>query len=69
MILTKQIVVDDHGEPQAVMIPWQQFQEIEEMLGLDLDQNALDDLRAAKADREAGNTEAYIPLDEALKDV
>ncbi|NEP80452.1 MAG: hypothetical protein F6K39_21155 [Okeania sp. SIO3B3] len=35
MQIHKKVVVDDAGEPQEVIIPWSEFQQIEEMLGLD----------------------------------
>lgn len=63
MNIHKKIVVDEHGEPQEVIIPWDEFQEIAEILGLDLDSEALDDLRQAREDREIGNQDAYIDLD------
>ena len=62
MNIHKKIVVDEQGEPQEVIIPWDEFQEIAEILGLDLDSEALDDLRQAREDREIGNQDAYIDL-------
>ena len=59
----KKIVVDEQGNPQEVIIPWDEFQEIAEILGLDLDSEAIEDLRQAREDRETGNHEAYIDLD------
>jgi PHD/YefM family antitoxin component YafN of YafNO toxin-antitoxin module len=63
MNIHKKIVVDEQGNPQEVIIPWDEFQEIAEILGLDLDSEALEDLRQAREDRETGNHEAYIDLD------
>lgn len=63
MNIHKKIVVDEQGDPQEVIIPWDEFQEIAEILGLDLDSEALEDLRQAREDRETGNHEAYIDLD------
>lgn len=63
MNIHKKIVVDEQGDPQEVIIPWDEFQEIAEILGLDLDSEALDDLRQAREDREIGNQDAYIDLD------
>lgn len=59
----KKIVVDEQGNPQEVIIPWEEFQEIAELLGLDLNADAVEDLRQAREDREAGQQDAYINLD------
>lgn len=59
----KKIVVDGKGKPTEVIIPWEEYKEIEELLGLDLDKNALADLKQAKEDRENGGYGAYIELD------
>jgi PHD/YefM family antitoxin component YafN of YafNO toxin-antitoxin module len=63
MSIHKKIVIDEHGNPHEVIIPWDQFQEIVEILGLDLDSEALEDLRQAREDRESGKRDAYISLD------
>ena len=59
----KKIVIDERGNPQEVIIPWDEFEEIVEILGLDLDTGTLKDLRQARTDRETGKHEAYIGLD------
>ncbi len=59
----KKIVIDEYGNPSEVIIPWDQFQEITEILGLDLDSEALEDLRRAREDRESGQQDAYVSLD------
>jgi hypothetical protein len=41
----RKLVVDDQGMPTEVIIPWKEYREIEELLGLDLDVDARDDLR------------------------
>lgn len=38
MSIHRKIVVDEHGNPQEVIIPWDEFQGIAEILGLDLAQ-------------------------------
>lgn len=63
MNIHKKIVVDEQGNPQEVIIPWDEFQEIAEILGLDLDLEALEDLRQAHEDRESGKRDAYVDLD------
>lgn len=60
----KKIVVDEHGQPQEVLIPWNEFKEIEEALGLDLGPEAIADLEQATSDRATGRADAYIDLDE-----
>ncbi len=62
--IQKKIVIDEHGAPQEVIIPWAQFCELSEALGLELDEEALADLREAKRDWESGDRTAFIPLSE-----
>lgn len=62
--IQKKIVVDEAGNPQEVIIPWTQFCELMEELGLDLDEEATADLRAARADWKSGDTAAFTPLSE-----
>jgi PHD/YefM family antitoxin component YafN of YafNO toxin-antitoxin module len=59
----RKLVVDDQGMPTEVIIPWKEYREIEELLGLDLDANARDDLKKARQDREAGNKKAFVDID------
>jgi len=60
----KKIVLDENSNPFAVIIPWDEFLEIEELLGLDLDKRAIKELREARQDRESGKIDQYVPLDE-----
>ena len=62
--IQKKIVIDEHGEPQEGIIPWAQFCELSEALGLDLDEEAIADLREARRDWESGNRAAFVPLSE-----
>ena len=62
MQIHKKLVIDEQGNPQEVIIPWSEFQEIAEILGLDLDDEAIKDLRQARQDRKKG-TEAFIDLE------
>ncbi|PZN74654.1 MAG: hypothetical protein DM484_20675 [Candidatus Methylumidiphilus alinenensis] len=64
LTLHKKLIVDDRGNPTDVIIPWAEFLEISEMLAIDLDETAIGDLKQAKADRIAGNKEAYVSLDD-----
>jgi len=60
----KKIVVDENGDPQEVIIPWDEFRRIEEELGLDLDDEAEGQLSEADADMRSGNSEAFTPFDQ-----
>jgi PHD/YefM family antitoxin component YafN of YafNO toxin-antitoxin module len=59
----KKLVIDEKGRPQEVILPWKEYQQIEEVLGLDLDDDAIADLEQAASDREAGTPDAYVDLD------
>jgi len=61
--LKKRFIIDEYGSPRDVIISMEDFQKIEELLGLDLDDEAIADLRQARRDREARNKEAYVSLD------
>lgn len=60
----KKTFFDEEGKPREVLIPWEEFREIEEVLGLDLGADAVADLREARKDRESGNTEAYVDFED-----
>ena len=61
--IQKKLVVDERGRPQEVIISWAQYQQIIEMLGLDLDEATIGDLREARQDRIAEKRDAYVALD------
>ena len=61
--INKKFVVDEHGNPKEVIILWEDFKKIEEILGLELDSDAIDNLKQARNDRETGNMNAYVDLD------
>ena len=56
------MVVNEHGQPMEVIIPWENYLEIEELLGLDLDELAIDDLRQGRSDRKQRKGDAYLNL-------
>ncbi len=62
--IQKKIVRDEQGQPKEVIIPWEQFCELSEALGLDLDEEAMANLREARHDWETGNRAAFTPLSE-----
>ena len=58
----KKIFYDTKGNPSEVILPWKEYKEIAELLGLDLDSSAKNDLRQARKDRASGNMDAYQKL-------
>jgi PHD/YefM family antitoxin component YafN of YafNO toxin-antitoxin module len=62
MNINKKFIVDRQGKPKEAIIPIEDFIEMEEILGWDLDEEAVQQLRNAKKDRERGKKEAYIDL-------
>ena len=63
MRIQRKIVVDEAGKPQEVIISWKDYQQVAEILGLDLDEEAIEDLLQARKDREAGTEGAYLDLE------
>ena len=63
MNINKRYIVDEQGNPKEVIIPVDDFRKIEELLGWDLDDKTIQQLREAQRDRESGNKDAYIDLD------
>ena len=63
LTLHKKIIVDEKGKPTEVIIPWAEYKEIAELLGLDLDKKAIEDLKQAQKDRKKGKKDAYVELD------
>jgi hypothetical protein len=56
----KKPIVDGEGKPMEVIIPWAEFLEISELLGMDLDKTARQDLALTHADRVAKNRELML---------
>lgn len=63
MKINRRYIVDEHGNPKEVVIRMEDFRKIEELLGWDLDDEAVSQLRKARSDRENGNKDAYVDLD------
>ena len=63
MKIKKRYILDEHGDPKEVVILLEDYRKIEELLGLDLDDEAVQQLREAQRDRESGNKDAYVELD------
>ena len=63
MNISKKYIVDERGNPKEVVILLEDYIKIEEMLGLDLNDETVIQLREAQKDRKSGNKDAYIDLD------
>jgi len=63
MTINSQILLGEDGKPCAVQIPYDQFVEIAEALGLDLPDGEAEELREALADSRAGRREAFVSLE------
>ena len=55
MNVNKRYIVDEQGNPKEVIIA--------ELLGWDLDDEAVQQLCEARRDRESGKKDAYVDLD------
>jgi hypothetical protein len=62
MNINKRYIVDEEGNRKEVIIPLDDYRKIEELLGWDLDDQTIKQLRQAKKDRDSGNKEAYVDL-------
>ena len=63
MHINKRYIVDEHGNPKEVIILLEDYRKIEELLGLNLDNEVVRELREARKDRESGNNAAYVEID------
>ena len=63
MDIQKKYIFDEKGNPKEVIIPVEDFRKIEELLGWDLDEEAVGQIREAREDREKGKKDAYTDLD------
>ena len=63
MNINKRYIVDERGNPKEVVILLEDYKKIEELLGLDLDDEAVKQLREARKNRESGDKDAYVDLD------
>jgi PHD/YefM family antitoxin component YafN of YafNO toxin-antitoxin module len=62
MEIRKRYIVDEKGNPKEVVIPIEDFEKIEELLGWDLDKGAIEQLYQARKDREKGKPDAYVDV-------
>jgi hypothetical protein len=63
MNIEKRYIVDEQGNPKEVVISLEDFKKIEELLGWDLGDDEVKQLREARRDREPGNKDAYVDLE------
>ena len=61
--IKKKFIVDNKGNPKEVIILFEDFKMIAELLGLDLDIQTINELRKANIDRKIGDKTEYQDLD------
>lgn len=69
MTITHRKVTDEIGNPKEVVIPWEQFVELQEILGLDFSVEEEKELRAAKRDLEEKNWDAFCGTEEIRREL
>jgi hypothetical protein len=62
--ISKKYVVDDSGKRKEVIISYDDFRIIEELLGLDLEDEVVTILKEASQDRIYKTEDAYVNLDD-----
>ena len=62
MNINKRYIVDKEGNPKEVVIPLDDYRKMEELLGWDLDDKTVKQLREAKKDRAKRKKKAYVDL-------
>jgi PHD/YefM family antitoxin component YafN of YafNO toxin-antitoxin module len=62
MNINKRYIVDEEGNRKEVVIPLDDYRKMEELLGWDLDDKTVKQLREAKKDRARGKKKAYVDL-------
>ena len=63
MHINKRYIVDEQGNPKEVVILLEDFRKIEELMGWDLDDEVVDQIRKARSDRDSGDKDAYVDLE------
>ncbi len=70
MTISHRTVIGEDGKPEAALIPWSVFVELQELLGdEEPTPEEIEAVREAEADRRNGNKEAFIPLAELEKEL
>lgn len=65
--LERNFIFNKAGQPQGVIIPWDDYLEIAETLGWDLSQSEAVELREAMHDSSSSNREAFIAIEDLEK--
>lgn len=63
MQISRKYIVDEKGNPREVILPLEDFRKIEELLGLDLEDEVIEQLQRARRDRETDKEKSYVHLD------
>jgi hypothetical protein len=58
----KKVVTDETGKPTEVILPIEEYREIEEILGLDLSEADQQSIKAAQESRRKGRLTDFHPL-------
>jgi len=65
MNIPHQTVIGENGAPEAAIIPWSVFLEIQSLVdGDEATPEELEAIREAEADRRAGNMDAFTDLED-----
>ena len=64
MTITHQTVIGDNGKPSAVIIPWDVFEKVRDMLEGEPTPEEAEAMNEAEADRLNGNTDAFTDLED-----
>lgn len=62
--IPRKYIVDDSGNRKEVIISYEDFRLIEELLGLDLEDDVVNVLKEASQDRAYKTKDTYINLDD-----
>jgi hypothetical protein len=62
MKIHKKVVTDERGKPTEVILPFEEYREIEDILGLDLSEADQQSMKAAKEARRKGRMTEFHPL-------
>ena len=57
-------MTDETGKPTEVILPIEEYRELEEILGMDLSEADRQSLKEAQDGQKHGNTEAFRTLDD-----
>lgn len=70
MTISHRTVIGEDGKPEAALIPWSVFVELQELLGgEEPTPEEIEAVREAEDDRRNGNKEAFMPLAELEKEL